>query len=101
VRPFTLLNKAVVVSKVAEVDEAKKALDDVVGGLNRLKTVTLRRDYTQAMGVDLTPHQLARAAESSAQWEAVVENTKLEAQFLIGSAMEQLKSIISEALESQ
>jgi hypothetical protein len=30
-----------------------------------------------------------------------VENTKLEAQFLIGSAMEQLKSIISEALESQ
>ncbi|PUZ72698.1 hypothetical protein GQ55_2G415400 [Panicum hallii var. hallii] len=51
------------------------------------------------MGRNLTAAQLARAAESSAQWEDIVEHTRREAQLEVGSTKGNLKSIISIVLE--
>ncbi|PVH65123.1 hypothetical protein PAHAL_2G428900 [Panicum hallii] len=98
--PFVLLNHVVVGAKITLLDEAREQLENIVAGLNALQSETLGGARTQMMGRNLTAAQLARAAESSAQWEDIVEHTRREAQLEVGSTKGNLKSIISIVLES-
>lgn len=91
--PFSLLNRNVVDARISFVEEVEKELATLVTDLNTLQSCTLGRVRTQLMGQDLTAGQPARATESAAQWEAIVESTRIEAQELVSTTAGSLQSI--------
>ncbi|CAL5083761.1 unnamed protein product [Urochloa decumbens] len=92
--PFILVNYPLVGSKVSAIDGVKKELADIAARLNWMESYTLGRVRTQVIGRVLSQQQRIRAAESTAQWAAIVEGTRRKSQRSISSTVAQLKSIV-------